>query len=325
MLLRSVSGGVLLALSLALAAPVARADDLGTISPDTLTTCLPRNSGVIAGLRHDGGSGFDYRISQELARRLGLDLEVVWYESELEERSDPIRETYAMLAFGLCDVVPGYPRYAAAVGPQDFDRAALPRWVDMPQEVDRETGYMKDRNMGFVDVRPVTVSRGYMRSEIGLVYAAKVDEPKGLDDLSGRTLAVQQGTLAGAIAMLQTDPAERALIHTYNPDPGFLWKVEGGGADMAIVDVLSYDSFRKSNTLTKLELADWRHPIGMDIGVAVLKENAPLLGAVDAALADIIADGTAARMAGEEGVTYAPPQSDTLAPPLTRAALVNTR
>ncbi|MEM8824365.1 MAG: hypothetical protein AAGF30_12205, partial [Pseudomonadota bacterium] len=149
------------AFAVALAAMTLGTGNAGAVGPASeytlknegaVTVCLPRNAGVIAGRRLTGGSGFDYRMSQAVADRLGLALDVIWYENEFEEESDPLTETYAMLSYGLCDLVPGHPRYAGAVGPPDFQRASLPRWLDMPREIDPETGLLKDQLAGFVDV-----------------------------------------------------------------------------------------------------------------------------------------------------------------------------
>lgn len=77
-----------------------------TIKPGVLTVCIARNGGIMSGWRHDGGTGLDYDLSAELAERIGLKLEPVWFESEQEEESDPVKESYAMLSYGLCDAVP---------------------------------------------------------------------------------------------------------------------------------------------------------------------------------------------------------------------------
>ncbi len=63
----------------------------------------------------------------------------------------------------------------------------------------------------------------------------------------------------------------------------------------------------------------------MDIGVAVLEDNAPLLSALDRVLAEIVADGTAQDIAGSEGLTYAPPRDPGLAPEITMRDLLADR
>ena len=305
----------------------ARASDpsFETLETGALTVCLPRNGGVMSGRRLTGGSGFDYRVSAELAARLELDLSVIWIENELDEESDPIRETYALLAHGLCDAVPGHPRYESAVGAPEFERASLPRWLGMPQEIDPDTGLLKDTLAGFVDVFPVAVSDGYMRSEIGILYRQGEGEPAGLQERGGRKIAVQQGTLSGAIATVQVAPGERADIVTLNPGAGFLWDVETKGHALAMVDVAAYDAHRKAFPATALRLAEWRHPIGMDIGIAVLAENTPLQAALNAAIADLLTSGELPEIAEAEGLTYAPPQSSSLTERLTLATLRSTR
>lgn len=320
--------GLLLALLAGLlgAAPVWAEDTVpDTIEPGTLSACLPRNSGVIAGRRAQGGSGFDYRIAEEVAARLGLSLSVIWFENELEEESDPVRETYAMLAHRLCDIVPGHPRYESAVGAPGFDRAALPRWLGMPREIDARTNLMTDKLAGFVDVEPVAVSAGYMRSTIGLLYRDGTAEPAGLDDLGGRALAFQQGTLSGAIVMMQIAAEDRARARHFNPGAGFLWNAEASDAPLAIVDVAAFDSHRKSNPGTAFRLAGWRHAIGMDIGIATLAANADLLARIDTALEAIKAEGLPETLATAEGLTYTPPASDQIAQPFTTRTLLSTR
>jgi len=291
------------------------------VQEGALTMCLPRNGGVIAGRRLTGGSGFDYRLSEEIASRMGLSLDVLWIENDLDEESDPVRETYALLAHRLCDAVPGYPRYESAVGKSEFERASLPRWLGMPQEIDTDTGLLKDSLQGFVDVYPVDVTQGYMRSEIGLVYWDGTVEPDGLNQLGDRHLALQQGTLSGAIATLQVASTDQALLVTMNPGAGFLWEVEKTGTDLAIIDVAAYDAHLKANPFTALRLAKWRHAVGMDIGIAVLSENSSLRAALDATLNDILFEAILPEIGVAEGMTYAAPASEELTPIFTLDAL----
>ena len=134
------------------------AETLPTVEAGTRTLCLPRNSGVLAGKRAQGGFGFEYEIGKLLAAELSLELKPIWFEHELEEESDPVRATYAMLAYPLCDLVSGQPLYKRAMGVPVFERASMPRWVGMPQEIDLDTGHRKNILAGFVDVKPIDVS-----------------------------------------------------------------------------------------------------------------------------------------------------------------------
>jgi ABC-type amino acid transport substrate-binding protein len=287
-----------------------------------LRACLPRNAGVLAGRRLTGGSGFDFRVAQEVAQAMGRTLEPVWFENDLDEESNPLSETYAMLGYGLCDIVPGHPRYVAAIGTHDQPQATLPRWLGMPNEISRETGMLAERLVGYVDVAPIAVSEGYMRTQVGIVYQDGMDMPQGPNDLSGRRMALQENTLSGTIAMLNNRPGDRGDLVTMNPGAGFLWEVEKAGHELAIVDVIDFDTFKKTNPFTTLRLADWRHPVGMDLGVAVLAGNKDLLNSLNAALQDIVASGRALELAVEEGLTYAPPSGGGLSQGITMQMLV---
>ncbi|MGR3562571.1 MAG: hypothetical protein ACU0FH_03755 [Heliomarina sp.] len=318
--------GLAATLLLTLATPsVAPAEtEIGTMEPGVLTACLPRNSGVIAGKRNAGGSGFDYHLMEEIASRMGLSFSPVWFEGELEEQSDPLRDTYAMLSLPLCDVVPGHPRYVRAVGTPGYDRARLPRWVGMPQEIDQSTSFLKDVQTEFVDVRPLAVSQGYMRSTIGLVYLDGTPEPKDLSDLQDRPLAFQQGTLSGAIAMAALPPQDRQQARHFNPGASFLWQAEIEGMQLAIVDVAAFDNYRQSNAITRLKLAEWRHPFGMDIGIAVLEERKELLKSLNDILDDMADEAWLQSLASSEGLTYSPPADTELAQEITMRDLLTS-
>lgn len=279
-----------------------------------LTACLARNAGTISGRRSKGGAGIDYLLSAALADRLGLDLKTVWYEIDNGEESDPVTQTYAMLAYPLCDLVTSHPLYAPAVGDPPTERAALPRWHGMPTEEDAETGRRVDKRMPFVALEPIAVTEPYMRAEIGLVYRAGEPEPTGLKQLGERRLAVQQGTLSGSIATMASVPQ----LVTFNPGAGFLWHLENGDADVAIADVAAFDSHRRNNAVTTLKLADWRHSVGFDIGVAVLASRSDLLGALGQAIKSLTDNGDVAVMAEAEGISYTKPTREATLKPAIR-------
>lgn len=288
-----------------------------------LRACLPRNAGVVAGRRLTGGTGFDFRIAQELAARMGRVFEPVWYENELDEESDQLAETYAMLSFGLCDIVPGHPRYVRAVGTPASSRAPLPRWLGMPREISQETGMLAQRLIGYVELSPIAVSDGYMRTAVGMVYRAGTPEPTGPTDRAGRPLAVQENTLSGTIALLRMAPGDRGELATMTPGADFLWEVEKEGLELAMVDVVAFDTFLKANPFTTLELAAWRHPVGMDLGIAVLADNQDL-SAINAAIADLVTSGRAAELGLEEGLTYTAPSGEELSTGITMQMLMAT-
>ncbi len=271
-----------------------------TLAAGKLTACVARNGGVMSGARHQGGTGLDYGVVKAVAEALELDLKITWFESEQEEESDPVKETYALLAHGLCDVVPGFALYASAMDGLAGQRAALPRWDDQPDH----------QPLGFqVDLKPVVASHPYVRMEMGIVVSGPDTRVfNSLTDLEGRKVGVEQGTLAGVLTLRQGTPAMVAAAQTFNPGPTFLWKMEIGAFDAALVTVAAYDFHKRQNPITKLKLTDYRHPLGFNLGIASLQENAQLAGRVNAAISELLTAGAFRKIAEGYKIHYAEPR-----------------
>ncbi|MFK7881641.1 hypothetical protein [Roseobacter sp.] len=248
----------------------------------------------------------DFKVSEAIAEGLNLPLKTVWFENELGEENDPVQEIYALLAYGLCDMAPSHPLYVPAIGASIAETGPLPRWLGMPETIDAETQRSVAAHLPHVQLEPITVTQPYMRAEIGLVYTTDTQEPKGLNSLMGRKVAYQQNTMSGAILLVNA-PDIAAVAQTFNPGPRFLWNLETGIADVAIVDVAAYDSHKKHNQISTLELANWRHPIGMDIGIALLERNSVLAAAIDSQINQLHEANAFADFARHEGVTYKKP------------------
>ena len=280
-----------------------------TLRGGTLTVCLARNGGVMSSHRAAGGVGVDYALSQAVADSLGRDLAVTWFESEQEEESSPVKEAYAMLSHGLCDLVPSFALQRTSLEGVAGGRGALPRWEDQPASLRPGTQ---------VDLEPIAVTRPYMRAEMGLVVRDDVDAGgvERLADLSGVVLGIEQGTLAGALTVRQTGADALAGTVTENPGPGFLWRMETGAFDAALVTVGAYDLHRRQNPITALRLTPYRHPIGFNLAFAGRASDAAVVEAADRAIAALGEDGLAA-LAAAQGATWSAPASPAIAPPLS--------
>lgn len=281
--------------------PSPRPAAVQTLHAGKLTACVARNGGVMSSARHNGGTGLDYGVVKALAEALKLELKVTWFESEQEEESDPVKETYALLAHGLCDVVPGFALYASALEGLDGQRAALPRWEDQPDY----------QPLGFqVDLKPVVGSHPYARMEMGIVVSGPAPATfTSLADLEGRKVGVEQGTLAGILTLRQGTPAMVASAQTFNPGPAFLWKMENGAFDAALVTVAAYDFHKRQNPITKLKLTDYRHPLGFNLGIASLQENAPLADRINVVISELVAAGAIRKIAEGYKMHYAEPRT----------------
>ena len=271
-----------------------------TLSDGELTACLAKNGGVMSSWRHGGGIGLDYFLAEEIADRLGLRLKVTWFESEQEEESNPVTEIYAMLSYQLCDLAPGVALYETALQSYAGQRAALPRWRDRPDHLGK----------GFqVDLKPVILSKPYARMEFAIVVRdGQRENFSKLADLQGLTVGVEQGTLPGVLTLRQGTAEITARAKTYNPGPGFLWKMETGEFDAALVSVAAYDFHKRQNRITKLRLTDYRHPLGFNLGVALSAKNRALADAVNALIPALLADGTLIEAAAKSKLHFAAPK-----------------
>jgi ABC-type amino acid transport substrate-binding protein len=271
------------------------------ITPGTLTACLAKNGGVMSSRRSKGGAGLDYQVALALANGMGLTLAVEWYESEQEEESSPVRESYAMLAYGVCDILPGFALYETSLSAFYKTRAALPRWDNRPDTLTREFQ---------VDLQPLSVSDPYARMEMGVVFRTPefVRPITRVADLEGLHVGVEQGTLAGVLTLRQGSATLTSEATTLNPGPDFLWKMEQGEFDAALVTVGAYDFHKKQNAISTLVLGDYRHSIGFNLSVAMLKSNRDLLDQIDPLINTMIADGTMAALADKSRLTYSEPR-----------------
>ena len=288
------------------------------ITPGTLTACLAKNGGVMSSRRARGGAGMDYEVVAALADQMGLTLAVEWFESEQEEESTPVREAYAMLAYGVCDVYPGFALYETSLDAFFGTRAALPRWDNRPQYLGREFQ---------IDLEPISVSDPYTRMEMGVIYrAAEFDRDiQAIADMEGLRIGVEQGTLSGVLTLRQGSNKMAAEAKTFSPGADFLWHMEQGEFDAALVSIGAYDFHKKQNAVSTLTLDEYRHPIGFNLSLAMLRKNRDLLDEIDPLIHAMIDDGRMAALAEKSKFTYGTPRKPGVQRSLTMQAIMFTR
>ena len=270
----------------------------------TLTACLDVKGGIMSSRRTNGGAGFDYEVVKAVAERLGLELDVTWFEGEQDEFEDPIPQSYAMLSIPLCDVTAAHPVFPGADGPIPTDRAAPPRWDEQPDHW---------RPGDQVNLAPIRRTRPYMRAVQGIVYSNRADVAD-MDDLAAIAefkVGVQQGTLGEAILRRQGPPAAMAEAVTVAPGPNFLWEMEKGAFDVTLTDTAAFDFHRRQNMLSQLKLGSYRHPLGVNIALATAEKNAGLRSSIDKVLEALLIEGVMGDLAKKARMTYTPPNDET--------------
>ena len=124
-------------------------------------------------------------------------------------------------------------------------------------------------------------------------------------------IGVQQGTLGEAILRRQGPPAAMAEAVTIPPGPNFLWELEKGNFEVTLTDTAAFDFYQRQNMLSTLKLGVYRHPLGVNIGLAIGARNSGLFASVDAALAALLAEDAMPGLAKKARMTYTPPNDET--------------
>lgn len=287
-------------------------------TPGTLVACLAKNGGVMSGRRAKGGTGLDYELSRALAEALGVALDVRWFKSEQDEESTPVKEAYALLAYKVCDIFPGFALYEMFVDDFDVARAALPRWDMRPQSLEQRV---------HVDLRPISVTHPYARMEMGVVYRNSEFERKiqKISDMEGLKIGVEQGTLAGVLTLRQGTEKMVSDSVTRNPGPKFLWQMEQGEFDAALTTTGAYDFHKKQNVMSTLILGAYRHPLGINLSIAMLESKKALRDIINPLIDAMVKDGTMAQLGARASHTYAHPRKPWLLPRLTLQTLLTLK
>lgn len=271
-----------------------------TIAPGTLRVCLAENGGVWSQPRDNGGSGFEYLLGQQLAKRLSLTFEPVWYDSEQEEETTPARDHNALLAHRVCDLVAGVPLYASHLSDRSGQRAALPHWQGRSRNLARNF---------HVALKPIITTAPYARNEMAVVLHQSLASTRitSLADLDGLTVGIEQGTLSGALILNQ---GSRQLIQqaiTKNPGPAFLRSMEQGAFQAALVSVSDFDRHRQRTPDSKLVLSAYRHRLGLNIAFALLASEQALASQASASIQALLASNAIETIAQQSHLTYSAP------------------
>ncbi|MFK7753451.1 MAG: transporter substrate-binding domain-containing protein, partial [Sedimentitalea sp.] len=228
------------------------------------------------------------------------------------------REIYAMLAYGVCDVIPGFALYETSLGAFYKTRGALPRWDDRPTFLGPEVQ---------VDLEPISVSDPYARMEMGVAFRDEsvVREIEVLADMEGLRVGVEQGTLAGVLTLRQGTEAMTENSVTLTPGPDFLWRMEQGDFDAALVTVGAFDFHKKQNFVSTMVLGDYRHPIGFNLSIAMLKRNNALMTKIDPLIGEMLADGRMEQLGKKAKHSFAPPRKPYVQRRLSMRDIMGTR
>jgi len=295
-LLAALASAAVLA-SLCGAAPL-RAEET---DENVLRVCLNEELPPYSVRRGEGGSGFDFLISEALAKRLGRRLAVQWFESKLDEDSSTSIEANALLSDGRCQLLAGFPLTKGALAKPGFETARMPDFAGA-KAADRRRR---------VALGVLAATRPYHFAAFTIVVGDKAAERHiaALGDLDGIRLGIEAGTLGDAILMSFDHGRLISQITHMVPGRGELLPgLERGDYDATLVALHHFDAYRADHPDTKLKPSGYYFPIGFNMGFVGLTKEVSLIERTNAALEGMLKDGEPAALALAAHMTYLPPR-----------------
>lgn len=299
------------ALALAVAGVSASAQDAA--SPFTL--CVAEDNAPLSYVDKKTPRGLDVRLGAAIAAELGRPLRVVPFESAYEKESQLTHEVNALLSAGVCEAASGFPLVKSDLGAPSRPNARTP---DYP-------GAKRKRERPYVPLGTLVASRAYLAASLGVALRDGARTVNGLGELrdpASTRVGVVTGTLAGTVGMGWRNGALRSQLVSYGQRDDVFAELAAGRVDAVLAPLALFDGWRVTHPGTPLAAAAWRKPIGINLGVVTLEPAAELRRAIDAVITRTLADGTLARWAAEEGVSWTPPQSPEVSNGLGLAALL---
>lgn len=307
------AGTILLVAALALAVAGRQA-----AAAPPLTVCLEANTPPFS--FHGGGKtgGLDVAVSEAVAKRLGRDLAIQWFEIRNppdEDDPDPGRAENALLNDGKCQLVGGFPLIADDLNPV-IDKSRLPDFAGI-------TG--PERKLQ-VPIGKLIASKPYHYLAFTVLLGPKAAnrDVHTLADLAGLRIGSEDGTLADAILMWYGHRRYfRQVVHftpakSIDHGGGLLDHLERGDIDATLVELRRYDVYRAAHPDTKIRLTGFYDRIGFNVGFVAPAREGALIAEVDDAIADLVAKNELPAMAKAVGMTYVAPRQ----PPVAAAVSV---
>ena len=279
----------------------------------TLRVCLEQNLPPLSFRHENTAYGFDFTVAQAVASRLGREIAIQWFESEVDKDSNPSLKANALLSDGHCQVIAGYPLFASALGVPKAERSMLPGYEGAKRE---------DRRR-WVPLNELIASIGYRFAPLGVVLTPKMAsrQIKSLGDLKDLRLVVEEGTLADAVLMTYGGGILIDRIEHVAPGQAVFEKIEHGDYDATLVDLHRLDAHHAQHQGSKLTWSGYYHSIGFNTGFVGLASEAPLITELNAAIGEMLAKQELPALAQAAGLTYLPPRQPDVLTTISRTQL----
>ncbi|WP_417518097.1 substrate-binding periplasmic protein [Minwuia sp.] len=279
----------------------------------TLTVCLEEDSPPLSFKFRSRQGGFDHGVAEEVARRLDMGFAVQWFEAENDEENVPVWEANALLSDGLCDVVGGYPLVASSLGKPETDQGAIPEYDGMKRS---ERGRL-------VKLGVLAATDPYNRVSFGVFLGPVLKDLQvtGLHDLEGRRIGYEVETMASVLVHRYRGGVLIPTAVSMRQSEGVLPALADGELDAAVLEVHKFDNFMRRNADAPIHFSGYVHPLGINMGFAILERDADLASRINAALTAMKSDGTLEKLAQKWQMTFIKPQPPKVLKRITPAML----
>lgn len=275
---------------------------------ETLTVCLETDTVPFSYHNDTKTGGFDLSVAKAVAKQLGRDLKIRWFEiakTPDNDEPDPARAENALLNAGKCQLVGGFLLIENDLTPTT-DTSAIAEFE----------GQTRAERKKVVHIGKLAASKPYYYFAYTVLLGGKGAGRKiaSLDDLGGLRIASEDGTLADAMLMWYGHRRYLRQITHYTPAKsiehggGLLEHLAKGDFDATLVPMRRYDAYHAEHPDGKVAPSGYYYRIGFNVGFVARAQDAALIAKVDGALDTLIAKGELPVMAKAEGMTYIAPQ-----------------
>ncbi|WP_162931667.1 transporter substrate-binding domain-containing protein [Mesorhizobium sp. DCY119] len=218
----------------------------------------------------------------------------------------------ALLSAEKCHLFAAYPLFSGMLGLPAIENGKLP---------EHEGGRGGPRGQR-VRLGVLVATHAYHAAPLEIILGSRIDrQVKSLADLKGLKLGARAATLAGTLLLSYKGGVYMPDIVTLPVREDVLPALEDGKFDATLVERHHFDAWKKRHPDSKLKTSGYYHPVIVNFGYTALETNAALVSEVNIAIGAMIADGTAARIAAEAGMTFFMPTAPEVIERLTPGML----
>lgn len=264
-----------------------------------LRVCMAENNAPFSHKARRGPvKGLDVAIAGAIAARLGRPLEIVPFESELEDESTLSQEVNAMLSSNVCELASGFAMLQQDLGPPS---RVTSRTSEYP-------GAKSYKQRPWITLGTLIPSQPYHAVAMTLVVKDDALADLTLGNLGEARIGALAGTVAGAATVLFDNGRLTKRVRHLSRDDDAFEMINSGVVETMLVSQSRLDNFARENPGNRMRSTGYLHPLRLNLGFVALATQKPLLTEVSAEIASAISDGRLAKWATNSGVTWLAPK-----------------